>query len=314
VRAASLIVAGKAAAAAGISAQAAALTEGVLHRMVLSKLKIALSLVLAVTLLGAGAGVVSYGIQAGEGTPPKQEAPGPVLKGKGKAKGDREKIQGTWVVESIKMGGKDLPEEQTRGFKMVFDGDKVSITLDGKVKEGTFKLDPSKKPKEIDVVIKDAPKTGEGIYKLEGDKLTLCIDDAGNQRPTEFASEEGTRHGLVVLKREGKGKEKGKDDSETANLKLENERLRKELQQVKDQLEQTRRQLAKEQVRAAQAQAEAAAAQREAQAQRDRAEAARQQAEAQLRKAQEAVRKALDDAEKLRKAAAEAEKKAKQAP
>jgi RNA polymerase sigma-70 factor (ECF subfamily) len=308
VRAAALIAAGKAATAAGVSAQAAALTEGVLQTMVLSKLKTAMALLLAVILLGAGVGVVTYGIQAGEGTPAKQEALKPALQGKGKGKGDKEKIQGTWVIESAKMGGKDLPEEETKGMKMVFAGDKVTVTLKGEDKEGTFKLDPSKKPKEIDVEIKGAPNAGEGIYQLEGDKLTLCIDDAGKQRPTEFKSEEGTRHGLIVLKREAKGKDK--EEGELARLKLENERLRKELQKTKDELLQTRKELVQQRQQAEEARAVAEAAQREAQAQRDQAERARRAAEAQLQKAQKALDRALEDAAKARKAAEQAQKAA----
>ena len=44
-----------------------------------------------------------------------------------------------------------------------------------------------------------------GIYKLERDTLTVCLgDENDNDRPTEFASKEGTKVMLLVLQREKK--------------------------------------------------------------------------------------------------------------
>ena len=57
IRAASLFAAGKAVATGLISANATALTEGVLRAMLLTKLKIATAVLLAVGVLGAGLGV-----------------------------------------------------------------------------------------------------------------------------------------------------------------------------------------------------------------------------------------------------------------
>src|SRR5207247_2998980 len=63
VKAATLVAAGHAAAGA-VSAPVAALTEGVLHAMSIGKLKLVLTVVLAVTLLGAGVGVYQSGAAA----------------------------------------------------------------------------------------------------------------------------------------------------------------------------------------------------------------------------------------------------------
>src|SRR5205823_6341571 len=43
------------------------------------------------------------------------------------AKGDKEKIQGTWSVVSGKRGGKAIPEESAKNIQLVIAGDKFTI-------------------------------------------------------------------------------------------------------------------------------------------------------------------------------------------
>ena len=73
VEAATLLAAGKALATGAISAKVVALTEGVLKAMLMTKLKVALAVVLAVQLIGAGVGLV-YCQTAGSGQPGKGQA------------------------------------------------------------------------------------------------------------------------------------------------------------------------------------------------------------------------------------------------
>ena len=99
------------------------------------------------------------------------------------------KLQGTWVVVSAEFNGKSV--ESSKGDTFTFEGNKAKIK--NKVKETepmTIKLDPAKKPKEID--FQDG---SQGIYRLEGDALTLFY---GGKRPSGFDAKEGL---LLKLKR-----------------------------------------------------------------------------------------------------------------
>jgi uncharacterized protein (TIGR03067 family) len=117
-------------------------------------------------------------------------------------KKDEDRIRGTWLPVSAEEGGRKEPDEKLKDSKIVFgEGGKLSVTIQGKEMEGTYKLDATKKPKAIDVTINEGGKdeTHKGIYHLEKDSLKLCFADP--DRPTEFATQAGTKSLLLVLKR-----------------------------------------------------------------------------------------------------------------
>jgi RNA polymerase sigma factor (sigma-70 family) len=192
VKAAVLIAAGQAAGGA-IPATVAALTKGVLRTMLLSKLKVMAAVLVAVT--AAAAGTVVWARQT--------QAEKPAVAVKEEAPKDEEKIVGTWAYASVETGGQKVSEEQVKEARMVFTAEgKFSATRGRGMKGGTYKLDSAKKPKELTTTNEDG-KNHFGIYKLDGDTLTICMhEEDGAERPTEFATKEGTKLILVVLKRE----------------------------------------------------------------------------------------------------------------
>ena len=67
---------------------------------------------------------------------------------------------------------------------------------------GTYKLDAKKKPAEIDITPPKEDGTHLGIFKIDGDTLTICMSDKGaSERPTKFESPEGSKVMLLTLKR-----------------------------------------------------------------------------------------------------------------
>jgi uncharacterized protein (TIGR03067 family) len=114
-------------------------------------------------------------------------------------KSTKDPLDGVWSAVSLTVGGKTYPEEKVRTLQFDFRADKVSITMLDKKKDGSFKVDTSKSPRQFDMKLA-GEKPNPGIYKLEKDRLTLCFAEGG-ERPTAFESERGSRIIVAVLKR-----------------------------------------------------------------------------------------------------------------
>jgi uncharacterized protein (TIGR03067 family) len=123
----------------------------------------------------------------------------------GDAKKELDKLQGTWTVVTVEADGKPLPAEQTQTMKLVIQGDKYTFQTGDQRVEGTYKLDPTKKPKTIDAARSDGPDKGkvlQGIYQVDGDEMKMCFGAPGNEaRPKDFAAKAGEGFRLYVLKR-----------------------------------------------------------------------------------------------------------------
>jgi uncharacterized protein (TIGR03067 family) len=123
------------------------------------------------------------------------------------AKKELEKLAGTWEAVSVEVGGKQLPEERIKDFKLIIEGDKYTTKAGERTIKGTIKIDPSKDPKTIDATRAEGDEKGKvllGIYKLvDDDNLKLCFNEPDNkERPTEFKTAEGTKQRYYVLKRQ----------------------------------------------------------------------------------------------------------------
>jgi len=120
---------------------------------------------------------------------------------------DAAAIQGTWEVVAVTEAGKDAPDRRGSWFTFTKD----TFTMRSKEKkeapEGLsikYKLDPTEQPKAIDTTHEldpGKPIVQLGVYSLEGDTLTLCLEAAGKPRPTAVASQIGDTRNLFVLKR-----------------------------------------------------------------------------------------------------------------
>ena len=118
------------------------------------------------------------------------------------------KFQGTWRFVSMQVEGMNYRDTHVSKLTLVLKGDQWTFS-DGKKSAAklTFELDPTKKPKTIDLVDMDVDKKRyiRGIYSLEGDILTVCYNrdpKKEGDRPAKFATKPDTGFVLFVLKRQ----------------------------------------------------------------------------------------------------------------
>jgi uncharacterized protein (TIGR03067 family) len=198
--------------------------------MLRTKLKIATAVLLLAALAFAG-----IGLFAQSSTPAKQQdtkkvnptKPGAKDKHEDQRTADSKKLQGTWVVEKVESGGEE------RGRELVvtvnFTGEKVAWQQRTMFRDGTFKIDPTKEPRQIDWTLGEfVPVKIPGIYRLEGDRLILSMgpDDHFSQnsrRPTTFATKKKDPHWVYTLKRQSA---KAKDELKGEEAKLKEARRR----------------------------------------------------------------------------------------
>lgn len=120
---------------------------------------------------------------------------GVVNAGGDKVTGDLKKIQGKWIFVSQVMEGKERPKDEVAKISITFTGDKWSVSDGEKVLQaGTHTLNSDKKPAQVDAKVTEGEGKGGtmlGIYELKGNKMTVCFDPQGKERPTSFTAKGG---------------------------------------------------------------------------------------------------------------------------
>lgn len=144
-------------------------------------------------------GLLAMSLLSSEAVPAAEKEKRPV----GDAASDARKLVGVWLAESADMGGASRLAELWTS-KLTLTADSFALSCYAKVSKdlrGRFRLDPSVSPKAIDLQVgeldlsevfitknKIPACTVRGIYKIDGDRLTICIPTDGRRdRPVGFA-------------------------------------------------------------------------------------------------------------------------------
>jgi uncharacterized protein (TIGR03067 family) len=119
---------------------------------------------------------------------------------------DLEKLQGTWLLVAMEREGENVPAEDFKDWKSVYEENRLTLLDGDRVRRrGIVTLEPSRKIKAINTWDQDGPyadQTVPGIYELEADTLKLCFARPGEERPKEFTTKSGTGFLYCVYKRQ----------------------------------------------------------------------------------------------------------------
>jgi uncharacterized protein (TIGR03067 family) len=112
-------------------------------------------------------------------------------------------LQGKWKATKLAIEGMEIPADELAALKITVEGDQFIGQKNGAEPEkNTMKVDPTKKPKSIDLTPQTGPfagKTMQGIYALEGETLRMCLGLPDTNRPDAFAG--GENRVLITLQR-----------------------------------------------------------------------------------------------------------------
>jgi uncharacterized protein (TIGR03067 family) len=127
---------------------------------------------------------------------------------KNDAGNDLEKFQGAWTLISVQRDGTEMPQDEVQKIKLTIQGDEFVLEKAGAlVSRGTFRLDPTKQPKEIDETLAMGPNKGKvflAIYEIDDRQHRICFAAYGKDRPQTFSSVAGSGNLFQVWRREKK--------------------------------------------------------------------------------------------------------------
>jgi uncharacterized protein (TIGR03067 family) len=114
-----------------------------------------------------------------------------------------QELNGTWLIRSMTIGGKELQEAASGQSWVIKDG----TMMDGKGGEmaAVLKIDPARTPKCIDILFTAGPSKGTamiGVYKREGEFLSIGYATEGKERPKELTTPPAAGTNLAVFQRQ----------------------------------------------------------------------------------------------------------------
>ena len=149
----------------------------------------------------AGSGIAVETLVRAQTTPkapqPAAKTPEPV--------GPPTEFEGEWQMLSGVMNGAAMDDATVKWVKRITRGNQTSVVAGPQTMlKVEFTYDPSTSPPTLEYLNLHGASKGkrqEGIYRIEGDVLTVCTSAPGGKRPTDFSSTAGDGRSFTVWKR-----------------------------------------------------------------------------------------------------------------
>jgi uncharacterized protein (TIGR03067 family) len=121
-------------------------------------------------------------------------------------KKDLAELQGTWKISALEINGNQVAVENLASAQVVIKDNQYQVAIGKEKYTVTITLDPSKNPKELDMMFNDGAdkdRVARAIYKLDKDSFTLVRNlQVEQRRPSEFGSWPDTNVFMVTWKKQ----------------------------------------------------------------------------------------------------------------
>ncbi len=123
-------------------------------------------------------------------------------------------LEGTWTFVRLEVDGDAVPAAALRSSRILIDGDRFRTESPEATYEGTFIIDVEAEPHRIDIDFVAGPEAGRtnhGIFRLDGDRLEICLDVNGGPAPAGFRTTGGSGLAFETLCRASASRPAGVD-------------------------------------------------------------------------------------------------------
>lgn len=119
---------------------------------------------------------------------------------------EQARLQGKWRIIAIEAKGELITGEDAKKEQIScsIDGDKLTFIQGKHQSEHTLSVDPKSKPARLDIIYPEGKGTNHAIYKLETNKLTICVSrklrpNTKEERPLRFTTKREDNNNLYGL-------------------------------------------------------------------------------------------------------------------
>jgi uncharacterized protein (TIGR03067 family) len=113
-------------------------------------------------------------------------------------------LEGSWSFDRLEIDGTVMPAGALGSSRILIDGDRFRTESPEANYEGIFNINVETDPHEIDIEFVEGPEAGNwnyGIFRLDADRLEICLDVNGKPRPAAFRTAPQSGHAYETLRR-----------------------------------------------------------------------------------------------------------------